>query len=256
MKQTQLCEAIKILLFIHGDKGGNGKSTLSALATDFAVEQFGKVAVVEGDAKINDVARRFAGVPGVAGYLVDLARQDASEDAAVRLFEELEKSGAAHVIINTPASASSTLDAQADLILPAARDLGYRIVVGWMIGADEDSARLAGESRLCQEADRRVAVINERFGTLDKLIWNRHPAREAWLASGGLEATLPELTARVADVVRQHPGRISALTRTESGLPVITRTVIKRWVNAAWTGPCAAMFGNSTTEEEKAYGQK
>ena len=246
MEQTKLSKAIKTLLIIHGDKGGNGKSTLSVLAADFAIEQFGRVAIVEGDAKINDVARRFAGVPEVAGYLVDLARQDASEDAAVRLFEEMERSGAEHVIINTPASASSTIDAQADLILPAARDLGYRIVVGWMIGADEDSARLAGESRLCREADRRVAVVNERFGSLDKLIWNRHPARANWLESGGLEATLPELTARVADVVRQHPGRISSLVKTESGLPVITRTVIKRWVNSAWSGPCAMLFGNNS----------
>lgn len=247
MKQTQPAQGI--LLIIHGDKGGVGKSVLASLCADFAIEQFGKVAIIEGDSKIQDVARRFANVPEVAGYLVDLARQDASEDAAVMLFEEMESSGAKHVVINAPASASNTIDAQTDLIIPAARDLGYRVVVAWMIGADEDSARLAGESRLCQAADLRVAVLNERFiGTINKPIWSRHPARETWLASGGLEATLPMLTERVMEIVRETPGRISALAAQEAGLPVITRTVIKRWVNAAWSGPCAMLFGNNSEE--------
>lgn len=243
LQKPELKEIVKIILIVHGDKGGIGKSLVAALATDFAVHRYGKCAVVEGDSKIDDVARRFRDVPEVSGYLVDLARADASEDAAVRLFEELERSGADHVVINTPASASSTIDAQSDLIVSAAHDLGYQVVVAWMVGPGEDSARLATESALCRDADRKVAVINEHFGPVEKLVWAKHPARDAWLASHGLEATLPDLTERVANDVRSSTGRISLLAHPSSGLPVITRTVIQRWVNASWTGPCTALFG-------------
>ncbi len=233
----------KTILIVHGDKGGVGKSTLAALCVDYCIEQFGACAVVEGDAKIDDVARRFGGTLGVDGYLVDLARADASEDAAVRLFEELEHANAAHVVINTPASASSTIDAQADLIVPSAHELGYQVVVAWLVGAGEDSARLAGESSLCAAADRKVAVINDHYGVAATSIWGRHVARTAWLDTGGTEAHLPDLTERVAEIVRESTGRPSLLAAPASGLPVITRTVIKRWVHAAWDGPCAEIFG-------------
>ena len=232
----------KTILVVHGDKGGVGKSTLAALCVDYCIDQFGACAVVEGDSKIDDVARRFGGTAGVSGYLVDLARADASEDAAVRLFEELERANAAHVIVNTPASASSTIDAQADLIVPAAHELGYTVTVAWLVGAGEESARLAGESALCAQADRKVAVINDHYGTAATSIWERHAARAAWLESGGLETHLPDLTERVAEIVRASTGRISALSAPDSNLPVVTRTVIKRWVQAAWTGPCAAIY--------------
>ena len=118
----------KKLILVHGDKGGVGKSTLASLIVDAALEAFGKVAVVEGDEKIDDVSSRFAGVQGVTGFMVDLARPDASEEAVIALFEELEGAGLPDlVVVNTPASASATLDRQAAVLVEAAHDMGYSV---------------------------------------------------------------------------------------------------------------------------------
>lgn len=224
------------IIISHGDKGGEGKSTLSSVIIDRALARGGSVAVVEGDDTVDDVARRFAGVPGVNGYLTSLARPDTSLDAVVKLFGRLEEeSGAADVdvvVVNTPASASATIDAHAEIIIEAAREIGYSVTVAWVLGASPDSARLAGQSQLAAAADRKVAVANARFGPPHRLPWAQSAERRDWLQSGGIESVLPDLTERVALDVRQRQGTFSAMCERDSGLNVITRQVIKSWLRA------------------------
>lgn len=235
----------KRLILVHGDKGGVGKSTLAGLAIDYAITRYGQVAVVEGDEKIDDVSSRFAGVPGVQGFMVDLARPDASEEAVIALFEELEGAGLPEVVVvNTPASASATLDRQAGVLVEAAHDLGYQVAVAWMLGPDDSSAALSAESELCKLADRRVAVVNQRFGDGKRFSWTRHPARAAWLESGGLESALPALTDRAITAVQERPGRYSDLATPGSALSTITRKYVGEWVRLAHEGegPVALLF--------------
>jgi hypothetical protein len=233
----------KKLILVHGDKGGVGKSTLASLIIDAALEAFGKVAVVEGDEKIDDVSSRFEGVQGVTGFMVDLARPDASEEAVIALFEELEGAGLPDVVVvNTPASASATLDRQAHVLVEAAHDMGYAICVAWMLGPDEPSATLSRESALCRLADRKVAVINERFGDGKRFAWTKHSARQAWTESGGLESVLPCLTDRAITAVQGHPGRYTDLAKPGSPLSTITRKYVGDWCRRSFEGPVALLF--------------
>ncbi|MHB1516250.1 MAG: hypothetical protein ACYCVY_11210 [Acidiferrobacteraceae bacterium] len=238
-------ELKKKLVLGHGDKGGVGKSTLISAAVDFAIEQYGQVRVVEGDETIDDVARRFDGVPGVSGCMVDLARPDASEEAVIQLFEELERAGLPDVVvINTPASASATLDRQAAVFIDAAHDLGYSVRVGWMLGPDENSAGLSMQSELCKHADRKIAIVNERFGDGKRFAWAKHPARAAWLQSGGLESALPLLTDTAASALREHAGRYSVLAAPGSPLSTITRKYVGDWVRKTFAGPVGMLFAD------------
>ena len=176
----------KNILIVHGDKGGIGKSTYAGLAIDYLIQLGeGDVIVIEGDKKIDDVSRRYQEVTGVTGMLVDLARPDFSEEAILGLFEEIERVGGNHIVINLPASGSSTIDAQAEIIMPTVRSLGYEVYVAWLVGADEDSVTLAGESALCREADRKIAVLNEKEGNPEKFPWYQSRGRKEWLESGG-----------------------------------------------------------------------
>ena len=235
----------KKLVLGHGDKGGVGKSTLISLAIDYALGKYGPVAVVEGDETIDDVARRFEGVAGVAGYMVDLARPDRSEEAVMQLFEELERAGLpATVVINTPASASATLDKQAAIFIDAAHDLGYSVRVGWMLGPDENSAALSTQSELCKLADLRVAIINERFGDGKRFAWAKHPARAAWLAEGGRESALPALTDSAMTAVREHPGKYTDLAAPGSALSTIARRYVGDWTRKAFAGPVGMLFAD------------
>ena len=234
----------KLMILGHGDKGGGGKSTLISLCVDYALTR-GPACVIEGDATIDDVAARFAGVAGVTGFGVDLSRPDASEEAVIGLFEALERAGLPNtVVVNTPASASATLDRQAGVFIDAAHELGYAVRIGWMIGPDENSAALSLSSALCGLADRKIAVLNELFGDPKKFLWARHKARTAWLESGGLEANLPPLTDTAMHAVREHMGRYTDLAKPGSPLSTITRKYVGDWCRKSFEGPVAALFAD------------
>jgi len=232
----------KDILIVHGDKGGIGKSTYAGLAIDYLIQKGeGNVIVIEGDKKIDDVARRYQGVTEVTGMLVDLARPDFSEEAILGLFEEIERVGGQHVVINLPASGSSTIDAQSEIVMPTIRSLGYEVYVAWLIGSDEDSVTLAGESALCREADRKIAVMNEKAGHPEKFPWYQSGVRKEWLESGGWEGVLPCLTERVAIKARSIPGRYSDLERSPE-LFIVERSSVFRWVRKAWETAVAPLY--------------
>lgn len=233
----------KTILVLHGDKGGVGKSTTATLAADWVRRQFGTVLVVEGDETIFDVAPRFDGVDGVTTIAVDLARPDMSEDAIVALFSEIERAGGdSHIVVNTPASASRTLDAQADLIVPTLEALGYTLLVGWMVDVGEDSAVLSGQSKLCALARHKIAIRNERLKPADRLPWEHHSARLAWRESGGSEGILPGLTERVAARLRDLPSVPFSALIEDQRLTIVERQAIKRWVNGAWAGAIEPLY--------------
>jgi len=165
---------MKRIIFVHGDKGGFGKSTLSALVLDYALHNKYPSALVEGDKTICDVAPRFQETDASI-IEVDLARPDMSEDAIVALFSAIEKhiADAEVVVVNTPASSSATLDKQAEIIAPTVADMGFALCVAWMVDIGEDSARLANESALCRVADRKIAVRNTRLKPVEALPWHR-----------------------------------------------------------------------------------
>jgi NAD(P)-dependent dehydrogenase (short-subunit alcohol dehydrogenase family) len=236
---------MKQMIFVHGDKGGVGKSTLAALIVDYALHSGLATALVEGDLTIRDVAPRFENT--AASIIdVDLARPDLSEDAIVALFSAVEEhlGDAEIVVINTPASSSATLDKQAEIIAPTIAEMGFSLRVAWMIDVGEDSARLANQSALCRLAARKIAVQNTRLKPVEALPWHRHPARQAWLASGGIEAVLPGLTERVIGRVRelQSPYSYMALDR-DSGLTIVERQALKRWVEQSWAQAVVPILG-------------
>lgn len=228
----------------HGDKGGVGKSLLSSLVADHLLSTHGAVTIVEGDGTISDVARRYQGVPGVSGMSVDLARPDAALDAIMALFEAIEAAGCPeNIVLNLPASASTTMDPAGDVIGETAEGLGYQLHVGWLMAGDEDSARLCVKSELCRRADRRVAIVNERTPSAWQA-WESRRERKEWLRTGGQESRLPALVERAAVVLREKPGRLVDLTEPGSGLPLVTRQVLKAWLRACNAGPVAALIGD------------
>jgi hypothetical protein len=197
-----------------------------------------------GDSTIFDVAPRFENTENVDIMAVDLARPDMSKHAIVALFDEIERGvdGGSHIIINTPASAGKTLDAQADLIAPAVEGLCYKLVVFWMVDVGEDSARLSVQSKLCEMADLKIAVRNTRLKAADALPWAVHKARSAWLGSGGIEVTLPGLTERVVSKVREIQTPFSKIVTADVGLSVVERQAVKRWVDGAWEEGVAPIY--------------
>lgn len=229
---------MKQMIFVHGDKGGVGKSTFSALLADFYLHQNKSIAVIEGDSTVRDVAPRFENVEQVRVVEIDLARPDMSEDAIILLLGAMEKhlADVEIAIINTPASASATLDKQADIITPTVNELGYKMVVCWMVDIGVDSVLMADRSELCKLADQKVAVQNARLKAADALPWYRHPVREKWLSEGGTEIVMPGLSERVISRVRDMQAPFSQIVQDrKNGLTIVERQSLKRWTENAWS---------------------
>ncbi|MGC9216954.1 hypothetical protein [Acidithiobacillus sp.] len=228
---------MKKMIFVHGDKGGVGKSTFASLLADYYLHQDKPVAIIEGDKMVRDVAPRFENVEKATVVEIDLARPDMSEDAVVALFSAMENhlTETEIAIINTPAASSATLDRQADIIAPTVKEMGYDLVVCWMVDVGVDSVIMADKSALCKMADQKVAVQNTRLKSVEALPWHRHAVREKWLSEGGMEIVLPGLTERVISRVRDIPAPFSQIVLDrENGLTIVERQSLKRWVESAW----------------------
>lgn len=231
----------KRILFVSGEKGGTGKSTLCWAMIDHALRRGDVPFVVEGDASVPDVAARYRG--HLEGLQVPLQRPDSAGQAVVELFSALEQVFAAVdcVVVNLPAGASATVDRMAEeLIGPTLTALGVELSVLFLIGPGEESVQALAESwesGLCSIASRCVPVPNEFFGAADRFGWHRSTLRQEWLGAGHPEFTLPRLIPRVADRVRALPGPLHALAEGRGG----ELTVVERAGLAAWLRACAPL---------------
>lgn len=221
------------MIFVsHGDKGGTGKSMLSALLVDYLLSQGREVAILEGDLGQPDIARRFAGKVRVGAVNLN---QAGAADAAVAAFGgwlEEQKSGDA--VVNLPAGAGDTLDALADVLVAVAEGIGQRVGVVYSLGAYETSTQGAlrsFEHGLLGAAHRRVAALPEFLGAPAAFHWQRAGAGAVFLRTGGIEVAIPALRPEsLRDKVLSLPGSFTDLV-TSPELTLTERAMFQRWLS-------------------------
>uniref|UniRef100_UPI00289CC398 ParA family protein n=1 Tax=Candidatus Igneacidithiobacillus taiwanensis TaxID=1945924 RepID=UPI00289CC398 len=238
------------LIISHGEKGGVGKSTFASIVVEAAINSGKKIAVVDadprsGDVELSDVAARYTNVPDCQAIRLSLAKSGAdAADAVSQLFEHVEQIDYDFIVINSPPNSYESLEENAEIIADVAHELGYEIGIGWLLGTEDVSAIMATQSRICQLADKKVAIINRHEGSSDsRFSWFQKPQyRQAWLDSGGMEAEMPELAARVAGAVRDtlsdpaYKGwTMARLASAGSPLPAINRTMLASWLKKCIT---------------------
>ncbi|MBU2766516.1 hypothetical protein HAP94_10000 [Acidithiobacillus ferrivorans] len=233
---------MKTMLFVHGDKGGVGKSLYASTVADYILSKAEAVIVVEGDKTICDVGDRFSGVDEARVIKSDLSRPETSEEAIIKLLEHLDgisADGDVHIVVNTPANVSTTIDAQAALILPVVRDMGYEVLVAWMMGGGM-SADLLMKSSLCAGADRKIAVVNSHF--VDASAWLKSEAHSKWVEEGGLDGTLPKMTSSAILAMQTHTEPLSVLAGSTGGQSIVMRQSIKNWLATAYAESVAPLY--------------
>ncbi|MHB1950369.1 MAG: hypothetical protein ACYCQK_02705 [Acidiferrobacteraceae bacterium] len=229
----------KTLLVSHGDKGGVSKSYNSMLKTEFLLAAGIQVALVESDPTQPDVAARYAGDPDVMVGALSLNQAGDAENALSRFGEWLESTRHDHVVVNLPAGAGETLDAQGDLLRELTTALGYRLVVTYALEknrvAAEALARSLTSGLLSHVApENRFVVLPAYKGAPESFEWLRHPARAEFAVP---EIVTPALNNRSAlQKLEATPGRVSALAdrnQRPEGWMILDQSSVHRWYHQA-----------------------
>ncbi|QBZ82749.1 protein mobD [Hydrogenovibrio crunogenus] len=161
----------KTIYISHGDKGGCGKSLLAMIIASILSVKKMPLLLVEADANQSggqpDVAPRFENDDYAEVVMAPISGQESAEDLIADLFEIIEQTDVEHIVINTPAGASETLEQVGELIGLACKSLGYRLVIFYNIFKTEvavKQAELVLEGNLVKHADELYLVKNAFFG--------------------------------------------------------------------------------------------
>lgn len=228
------------LIFSHGDKGGVGKSVVSAAIVDYCLANGHPVGLVEGDKSQPDVALRFQ--KRVEIEAVNLQRSDSKQKAGMQLVDEavgnLTKNSDQNtiVVINLPASAGGTLDEIAETIVSAAQMYGHTCSVVYCLGQlhpATDGIRHSIQSGLIGAMKPNVTVAYNRY--------LGDPARWDYVTSGTRkklgtkfhEIEIPELNDELANKIFSTRRPFHELIQPDCGdLAVMEKMIFRdHWLN-------------------------
>ncbi len=236
----------KLLFVSHGGKGGVGKSYMSLAITEALLATGQQVALVEADPTQPDVAQRYISDPDVTVGALSLNRAGDSENALAAFGGWLESSVSAdRVVVNLPAGAGETLDAQADLLRALADALQYRLVASYCleknrVATDEMVDSFSSGLMSHVQPENRFIILPAYKGDQHSFEWVTHEARAAVLAAGTREIIFPALGNRGAlKKLEATPGRIGRLIVPPypgcSSWHILDKASVFRWHAAVMT---------------------
>lgn len=227
----------KTLFFSSGDKGGVGKSVVAGVVVDWLLASGKSVALIEGDVNMPDVGMRHADAPDLAIFKLPLNRAGDEGDAIARLSNWLEKNTAEYAVVNLPANASETLDAQAEILRVVCDAADYRMAAAWSLAQSEAAADALASSFVSGllsfvEPENRLVLIPEFFGRPESFAFLNSDKKGDWLYH---EAVMPKLAPSIVwEAVAKASKPFSTLaTEPDQGLNIHGRIVLNRWLSAS-----------------------
>lgn len=189
----------------HGDKGGVGKSLLICGRIDYKMNLPGfnpeKLIVLDADPRNADVYRMYSGfLPHVER--ISLATKEDWMKFVDRI--QSEKDQNYDYIISMPAGIGAILSKEGAKFGDYAKLLGHEITMFWTIDRMPDSINLLKRAMfdIGDNVKQMILVKNLFFGDVDSFTrWDNSYLRKLFLATGGIEASLPELHEWVIDEV-------------------------------------------------------
>lgn len=185
-------------IFVHGDKGGVGKSVTAQAIADFLHEQGEKVAIIDADTQNPDVERMFnSKLPSIRISL-------RNEDGWMDVINFMMKNPGHNVVMNTPAGIGENIKTEIPMLAAflAKEDVNMDLELWWVMNLRHDSVNLLDRaiSEYGKYFARTRVVCNMHFGEQHKFIlWNESPMRAKLENSGGMTIYLPAIHVRVTN---------------------------------------------------------
>lgn len=228
------------IIFIHGDKGGVGKSMVAQSLADYLMSTGAKVAIVEADTRNPDVARMFSGNLPVAQTNVR------SENGWMDVMDFVVQYPGYTIIVNTPAGIGEYMkeDMESFSAFLKTQATPVEMELWWVMNIQHDSVNLLNEAYTAYGKffTRLRVVCNLHFagGRNDPLgpfvLWHESPLKTRIEKNQGLTIPFPALHIRVVAKVLD-PSKIMPFSDVlvagvgESvGLGTAERWKLQQWV--------------------------
>ena len=213
-----------MIIFIHGDKGGVGKSQTAMTLTDYLLSRGQSVRPIDTDTRNPDFARMFEGTK------INLTTHEGFLDLMDVVADADEK----YLVVSLPAGVGAKLETEFDHFATAMNDLNRKIALIFVINRQSDSIILLQKAmeQFEKYTDKYAVVKNLFFGKPDSFVrWDDSKTRQNFLKSGGLEIVLPELHERVLDPVIANPGISFSEAPDKIQLRYSDKAELKRYLN-------------------------
>ena len=227
------------IFYSHGDKGGVGKSSVSAVLIDYLCGIGRTPKVIEGDFKGADIAKRYADTLDVE--MVNLNMAGDAERAVIAFTDIIASNPGGDIVVNLPASAGATIEELAPVLLGVAEESGHETRVFYAIGHTEIATgnfleTFHGGLFGMADRDKRCVVYPLFLGASERFHFVTSGERDRYLEAGGFESAMPALKPNdFAMKVLSTTGRFSdLLDKNTSPLTPGERFMLeKKWLQPA-----------------------
>ena len=126
------------IIFIHGDKGGVGKSTTAQSVADYLITQEEPVAIIDADTSNPDVARMFDGY--VDTQNINLRNENGWMDA----MDFIKAHMGQNIVINLPAGIGDEMEKNMEMFTMFIRDqeIPIEMQLWWVMNLSHDAVNL------------------------------------------------------------------------------------------------------------------
>lgn len=177
------------IFFSSGDKGGVGKSVVSASIIDVLLRAGRPVVLVDADPQ-GDQELRFSKTPNVATHVINFGVGKKEAMSEILDFASLLKSiDPTHdIVVNLPGGASETVDANAKIIHSGLSGMGLDVRVLHSMGGSDESVRSIERSI----TSGLLKGVKPGHGFVVLQEFTMHAKRSAWLQSNLRREVLAE----------------------------------------------------------------
>lgn len=211
------------ILFVSGDKGGVGKSFLSAAILDYLDGLNRSWYLIETDTSNPDVWKAYCKDHPEKGSSINLD----SRDGWIDLVNEIDQRSEEYIVINTASRLSQSTQDFSVILTEVLPEIKRNMVSAWVINRQRDSLQLLKKHIDTTPSHATCVFRNLFFGDIAKYTLYNESHLKQDIEKSGLTLDIPELADRVVDQLYTERKTIEMATGV--GNPIGNRSELQRW---------------------------
>lgn len=219
---------MKKMVFIHGEKGGVGKSQAVIWMTENMLKNDIEVSIIEADAML-DIHARY-NLYGISKYAPLSLEGDTEETGVNRIFEVMEECESDIIIVNLPAASSVKIEPVSGDLAGAVKDMGFELIVVFL--SDNQSSSLKFYEKSMQSG---LMSLADKTAVVNNLLWGDFP--DLWPINQSkykpnLTISMKKVQDESHEIIKSNPEPLFMILEKKMFHPFQTRRV-NGWIDEA-----------------------